>query len=392
MKLLLTAVAVGLLAAIVNGAAGSEPGATAPVAPRLTAGAPGAAAAPGWLSQTGLYSDVAALKIDDRNRTFSPQYPLWSDGAAKRRWVRLPAGSKINVADPGKWELPVGTKFWKEFSFDGRRTETRFLWQIAKNKWIFASYAWNDAQTDAVLASENGIADVAAVAGGKRHSIPSVNECRSCHDSGRTEILGFSALQLSTDRDPNALHGEPLTGEMITLRTLVDENLMTPARPEWLTAPPRIAAPSPQTRTALGYLSTNCGSCHNRESSIAKLGLILKDSVHEARGDKPSTSAQGATVDKLGVSTSECSAAITTTVDQRGHWVVPETPEQSHMINPGSPESSAIIRRVRSRSPISQMPPIGTVVADRAAVDLLTAWVNNVDEWKQLRTRCAPQR
>ena len=255
--------------------AASETGAKAPVAPRL-------------LSQTGLYSNVAALKVDDRNRPFSPQYPLWSDGATKRRWVRLPAGSKINVADLDKWQLPVGTKFWKEFSFDGRKTETRFLWQTAKDKWIFASYAWNDAQTEAVLASQNGIADVAAVADGKRHSIPSVTECRACHDSSRTEILGFNALQLSTDRDPNALHGEPLTGEMITLRTLVDEKLMTPPRPELLISPPRIAATSSQTRTALGYLSTNCGSCHNRDSSIAKLGLILTDSGSDkssARGD-----------------------------------------------------------------------------------------------------------
>ena len=101
------------------------------------------------------------LKIDARNRTFSPQYPLWSDGATKRRWVRLPAGSQINVADLEKWELPVGTKFWKEFSFKGRKVETRFLWQTRKDTWVFASYAWNEAQTDAVLASENGIADIA---------------------------------------------------------------------------------------------------------------------------------------------------------------------------------------------------------------------------------------
>jgi hypothetical protein len=353
-----------MFAAIMRAAAAShEAGAAAPVAPRL-------------LSQTGLYADAAALKIDDRNRSFSPQYPLWSDGATKRRWVRLPAGSQINVADPGKWKLPVGTKFWKEFAFNGRKTETRFLWQTRKNTWVFASYAWNDAQTDAVLASANGVADVADVADGKRHSIPSVNECRSCHDSSRTEILGFNALQLSTDRDPNALHGEPLTSEMVTLKTLVDDKLMTPPRPELLISPPRIAATSPQTRTALGYLSTNCGSCHNGDSSIAKLGLLLADSSSH----KPS-----------GLSATECSVAIATTLDQRGHWVVPETPEQSRMISPGRPESSAIIRRVKSRSPISQMPPIGTVVADRAAIDLLTAWVNNAEEWKHLRASCAAQ-
>ena len=137
---------------------------------------------------------------------------MWSDGATKRRWVRLPEGSQINVANLEKWDLPVGTKFWKEFSFKGRKVETRFLWQTRKGHWVFASYAWNEAQTNAVLASESGIANIADIGDGKRHSIPSVSECRSCHDSSRTETLGFDALQLSTDRDPNALHAEPLAG------------------------------------------------------------------------------------------------------------------------------------------------------------------------------------
>jgi hypothetical protein len=354
MKVLCVTIAIGMFAALVRAAATAETGATAPVAPRL-------------LSRTGLYSDAATLKIDPRNRTFAPQYPLWSDGAAKKRWVQLPAGSHINVADLNKWELPVGTKFWKEFAFNGRKVETRFLWQTAKDRWVFASYVWNESQTEAQLASESGIANIADVADGKRHSIPSTTECRSCHDSNRTEILGFNALQLSTDRDPNALHVEPLTSEMVTLRTLVDEHLITPRNTELVTAPPRIVADSPQTRTALGYLSTNCGNCHNRDSSIARLGLILKDSALSA----------------------QCSAAVATTADQRGHWVVPDAPEESRMINPGHPESSAIIRRMKSRRPISQMPPIGTVIADQAAIDLLTSWVANSEEWKQLKARCA---
>ena len=173
--------------------------------------------------------------------------------------------------------------------------------------------------------------DVAEVAPGKRHSIPSVSDCRSCHDSARTEILGFDALNLSDDRDPNAPHAEALTPEMITLRTLTDENLISPKRTALVSRPPRIKATSPQARAALGYLSTNCGSCHNRDSSIASLGLDLRQNP-------------------------PCSA-----VGKRGHWVVPESPEASRIINPGHPESSAMIRRIKSRRPISQMPPIGTV-------------------------------
>jgi cytochrome c553 len=363
MKVLSLTTALGMFAAIVTAAAASETGTTAPVAPRL-------------LSQTGLYSDAATLKIDVRNRPFSPQYPLWSDGASKRRWVRLPAGSQIDVANLEKWELPVGTRFWKEFSFNGRKIETRFLWRTSKDRWVFASYAWNNAQADAELASESGIAEIAEIASGKRHSIPSVSECRSCHDSSRTEILGFNALQLSDDRDPNALHAEPLSRDMITLRTLVDENLISPQRAELVANPPRIAASSPITRSALGYLSTNCGNCHNRDSSIASLGLHLKHEVGDGR-----RGATGAAPD--------CMPALATTAGRRGHWFIPEAPEESRIINPGHPESSALIRRVKSRRPISQMPPIGTVVADSQAVDLLTSWVqNNPDEWRDIVARC----
>ena len=343
----------------VSVAAANQTGVQAPVVPRL-------------LSETGLYADAAKLKIDPRNRVFSPQYPLWSDGATKRRWVQLPVGSQINVADLAKWELPVGTKFWKEFSFQGRKVETLFLWQIAKDQWVFASYAWNDAQTDAELASEKGVAGITEVADNKRHSIPSIQECRSCHDSSRTEILGFDALQLSDDRDPNALHAEMLTPEMITLRTLVNENLITPKRTELVTNPPRIAAGSPQTRAALGYLSTNCGNCHNKESSIASLGLNLKHTVSPKR---------------LSAATADCTPALATTIGKRGHWVVPEAQEESRIINPGRPDASALVRRVRSRRPLSQMPPIGTVVADQAAIDLLTSWIADAAEWQKL-ARC----
>ena len=59
------------------------------------------------------------------------------------------------------------------------------------------------------------------------------------------------------------------------------------------------APSSPLTRTALGYLSTNCGSCHNRESSIASLGLDLKHRLADDEG-------------------SCVPAAIATTVGQRG--------------------------------------------------------------------------
>ena len=346
MKITTTAIALMLLAAIVRATAAIEAEGTTPVAPAL-------------LSETGLYAGEGTTLIDPRNRPFSPQYPLWTDGAAKRRWIRLPEGTTIDTTDLSRWNFPVGTRFWKEFAFDGRKVETRMLWRVSADRWVFASYAWNDAQTDAALAPAEGVAGVAEVAPGKRHSIPGIADCRACHDSARTEILGFDALNLSDDRDPNAPHAEPLTDDMLTLKSLMAANLITPRRPELVSTPPRINAASPEARAALGYLSTNCGNCHNRESSIASLGLILKHSLTE-RAETPT-----------------CTAALATTVGTRGHWVVPEAPEESRLINPGHPESSAIVRRVKSRRPSSQMPPLGSVVVDRQGLDLLTKWVAN---------------
>jgi cytochrome c553 len=338
---------------------------------RATAGfeaGPAAPVAPGLLSETGLYAGEGTTQIDPRNRAFSPQYPLWSDGAAKKRWIRLPDGAAIDATNVTRWEFPVGTRFWKEFSFNGRKVETRMLWRATDDRWVFASYAWNEAQTEAILAPETGIPDAAEVMPfdaaqakpGKRHTIPGVADCRSCHDSARTEILGFDALNLSDDRDPNAPHAEALAKEMITLRTLTEENLIYPKRQELITTPPRIAASSANERAALGYLSTNCGSCHNKESSIASLGLLLKHTP--GSGNREPGAAD----------------AMATTIGKRGHWVVPEAQEASRMINPGHPESSAIVRRMKSRRPSSQMPPTGTVVVDREAVDLLTRWVREM--------------
>ena len=328
--------------------------------------------APELLSQTGLYSGTVPgqFAVDARNQAFSPQYPLWSDGASKRRWVRLPDGAAIDTSNVDAWEFPVGTRFWKEFEFNGRKVETRFLWKASDAGWVFASYVWNQAQTDAVRAPDAGVPDVVEVAPGKFHSIPAVADCRNCHDSARTEILGFDALQLSTDRDPNALHAEPLTADMVTLRTLVDEGRLSPSRPEWIAEPPRIAADDARTRTALGYLSTNCGNCHNRQSSIASLGLVLKHSLRTS-GD--------------------CTPALATSIGRTGKWLVPDVPEdESKIIHGGRPDLSALVYRARSRRPSSQMPPLGTVVRDQAAVDLLTAWVrDDPAKWAERALKCA---
>jgi hypothetical protein len=308
---------------------------------------------PSRLSETGLYSDASSLVVDSRHLAFSPQYPLWTDGAHKRRWVSLPPGATIDITDVDAWSFPVGTRFWKEFSFGGRRVETRMLVKSNQTDWQFASYAWNDAQTDAILAPVTGLPGVAEIAPGRKHSIPSVEDCRACHDSSRTEVLGFSALQLSDDRDAGAIHGEPLGNSMVTLRTLLEQKRLQPIRPELVSAPPRIPAASSRERAVLGYLSANCGACHNPNSTLAPLKLMFKQPAYGG----------GLDVVRAGL-------AHRTTWDRPG--AVPET---TNVIDPAVPEHSALLYRMRSRRPVSQMPPLGSVMPDAAAVDQVTNWV-----------------
>jgi hypothetical protein len=317
---------------------------------------PAAPPPPALLSRTGLYAGPATGPIDPRNIHYAPQYPLWSDGAEKSRWAFIPPGTTIGARDTDRWDFPVGTKFWKEFVFGGRKVETRFLWKTAPDGWVFATYLWNEAQTDAALAPETGVRDYVEIAPGRRHSIPAVTDCRSCHDSARTEVLGFSALQLSTDRDPNAPHAEPLAPGMATLRTLVENHLLDPPREDLLRDPPRIRASSPRQRAALGYLSANCGSCHNSENPIAPLGLLLRhDSSARDEAGEP---------------------AVSTTIGRESRYALPgAAPGGTMRIRPGAPDQSSLLYRMASRRPSSQMPPLGTVVADEEAIELLRRWI-----------------
>ena len=323
--------------------------AAALVAAAACAGDTGPVRPPEKLSQTGLY-DLPVLP-------FAPQYPLWTDGAAKSRWIYLPPGTTIDVSDLGAWAFPVGTKLWKEFAFDGRKAETRMVWHADAETWIFASYVWNDAQTEATLAPETGIRDHAPIAAGKFHSIPSVADCKGCHESAPAPVLGFNALQLSDDRDPLAPHAEPLKPGMVTLSTLQAARRLDPPRPDLVTRPPRIAAVSARERAVLGYFAGNCGHCHNASGPIAHVGLVL---AHDS-----------ALPDSLATE-----VALASLIDRKGRFQVPGIPEgTSRMVAGGAPERSAIAYRMRSRRPSSQRPPLGTVIADAEALRLVESWI-----------------
>lgn len=119
--------------------------------------------------------------------------PLWSDGAAKDRFVVLPPGQHARTIADGDVRLPVGTVAGKTFSVDGRRVETRLLVQQAQDDWVGYSYAWNENGTDADLVLGGR---AAPLPGGKSWYFPSMTDCNACHTPAAGYTLGIEARQL----------------------------------------------------------------------------------------------------------------------------------------------------------------------------------------------------
>ncbi|HEY0711957.1 MAG TPA: hypothetical protein VGF45_04745, partial [Polyangia bacterium] len=147
---------------------------------------------PMLLSKTGLYSDIAKGTLAPGVYPFQPLYPLWSDTAAKKRWIALPPDTKIDTFKMDFWDYPSGTRLWKEFERDGVRVETRLLLKRSPGVWFAMAYKWNREQTEAtaVPMGENN-------ALGTQHDIPSKEKCSQCHSQMQDWVLGFSAVQLS---------------------------------------------------------------------------------------------------------------------------------------------------------------------------------------------------
>jgi hypothetical protein len=306
----------------------------------LVSGVAGAAdtpALPEHLRDTGLYADESMSRARPDVLPFSPQYPLWSDGATKQRWIRLPAGSSIDAANPDAWDFPRGTKLWKEFSH-GRRIETRYIERGMDGAWRYASYVWSEDGKDAVLAPVAGVRDMPApTAPGARYSIPAQDDCRACHEGTTAPVLGFSALQLSSE-----------------LQSLVATGLLRNLPAELLAHPPRIEAADPTERAALGYLHGNCGHCHNEEGPLAVLEMTLAQRV-------AATAPAGAALRSL--------ASVPSQFRMAGG---------AARVVPGRPGASVVALRMFSREPLQQMPPLGTSVVDAEAMSLISRWIEGL--------------
>jgi hypothetical protein len=295
------------------------------------------------LSETGLYSDLAARTLAPTVRSFEPTFKLWSDAADKARWIALPAGGVIDTTDMNRWIFPIGTRIWKEFSLGGTRLETRLIerYGAEPSDYWMGAFVWDEDGADARL-SEEGAENLL----GTQHDAPGRERCPACHNGEPGRVLGFSALQLADS--PLELDLEQLAAEGT------------------LSSPPASAAgysvPGDSlAAAAFGYLHANCGSCHNPR------GTAWPDTQMLLRLDVRDDAAQTVSV-------------FDSVVSQRLQYYRDQSGAITLRVVPGHPESSGIIARMTVRGPMEQMPPLATEQVDDAGVDLVSRWIAALPE------------
>ena len=286
--------------------------------------------------------------------------PLFSDYAAKYRFVWMPAGQAATYNEDEAFSFPVGTILSKTFAFpegngkgDGERLiETRLLVR-AKNGWVALPYIWNEAQTEAVLSVAGGVEDVAmkdaAGATQKIHYvIPNTNECAQCHEKSKTLLpIGLKARHLNRDFD-YAGGRENQIAHWTKVGYLRD----APSVEQWPRAPVwnEAASGSVEAR-ARAYLDANCAHCHQPGGSAGYTGVLLGWKEQDHR--------------RLGYCKNPNSAGYSGNL--------------SFDVVPGRPDESILLYRMLSSRPKEMMPEIGRSLVHREGALLVREWLASLE-------------
>jgi uncharacterized repeat protein (TIGR03806 family) len=317
-------------------------------------------AAPPLLSQTGVFASLADLRPNRGIMPYDVNVPLWSDGAAKRRWIALPPGSRIDFAATGEWTFPAGTVLIKHFELATdetnpratRRLETRLLVVDGTGNGYGVTYKWRPDHRDADLLADGQSEPVAikTVAGSRVQTwyYPGRADCLACHTSSARFVLGVKTRQLNgaftypgTGVRDNQLRTWNYLG---MFRTPIDEGRLA----HFSRLVPLHDTAATAEQRARSYLDANCAHCH-------RPGHPLR-AAFDARFDTP-MAGQGlvgppTVSDSLGVS-------------------------EPRLIAPGDVGRSMLYQRLR-RSDNYQMPPLARNVRDEAALAVFAEWVRGL--------------
>lgn len=314
---------------------------------------------PRTLSSTALFRDVAHLEVRDGIVPYGVNSPLWSDNAQKTRWVVLPPRAHISLTDNGAFQWPGGTLFIKHFDLvtneqtqQRRRLETRLLLVDSTGANGYGvTYKWRDDGLEADLLA-SGLDEEVEIVDADGHTrmqtwhYPSQEECLQCHTVKSGFVLGPSLRQLNGEfeypagRSDNQLRtwnylqmfsrniDEDRINDYDRLVRVDDEN-------------------APLEHRVRSYFDANCAFCHLPGGTGAQW---------DARFETPlarQNNIDGDVRETFGIAGAK-------------------------IIAPGDLEKSIMHLRMSSTQTTQRMPPVGSNVVDKAAVEAISQWIQSL--------------
>lgn len=306
---------------------------------------------PARLSETGLFASVPDLVPIAGLIPYTVNVPLWSDYAAKERYLAMPHAASVEYSDNGPWRFPVGTVFVKTFSLHTNRTspstrrrlETRLLVHNPRG-WIGYTYRWNEEQTDALLLGGAASSTISGAANQDTNTrswyFPSRSDCMVCHTRASEFVLGMNTRQINRPHE----YGNTTMNQLTMLSRLgifrkpfgkPPEQL--PAWNDW-----KSQAGSVNER-ARAYLDVNCAMCHT-PPGFTRIDLRCQTPLEDM-------SLLGMDPEKPRVG-----------------------PDDSKLIQPGRPERSELLLRMMQSGP-GRMPNLASSQIDEQACDVIRKWI-----------------
>jgi uncharacterized repeat protein (TIGR03806 family) len=300
---------------------------------------------PAKLSAFGFFNGSAAAPGSELI-PYTLATPLFSDYAEKQRFIYLPRGSKVSVAEGfGRISFPVGAAIIKSFGYlDGGGKlgviETRVLLH-RKTGWTALPYIWNADGSDADLRLGGGrqsvnITRVNGVTQRISYAVPNKNQCKQCHLANeKIEPIGplLGNMQFANKADKGRLLANAsMPSTVINMLRWDDKSANIDQR-------------------ARSYLYVNCAHCHRPSGSASNSGLYFDEST--------------GTPTAYGIGKHPVAAG-------RGSG------GNEFVIVPGHPEQSILLHRMKSLETGVSMPELGRATVHDEGVSLLEEWIRNI--------------
>ncbi len=291
---------------------------------------------PRSLSATGLFAATAPQAPSPGVIPYAINAPAWMDGATAERWMAIPGKGTIQLIDknaqwPKESVWPKDSVLAKTITLDARKVETQILHYDGQG-WAGYAYAWNESQTDAVLAPIDGTE--IDLGGGRKWKIAGRAACMTCHNPWPGTTLTINGGQLDRSRVKAFQDAGILPASVAASKPLVN-----PYDPS-----------APLDARARSYLAVNCAHCHRFGGGGAAKIILLNDTP-------------AAEMNLLSVRPTLGSFDLA----------------DPFLVCGGDPSRSALLFRMAKLGQ-GRMPHIGSDAVDAAGVRLIREWIRSLEK------------